>query len=337
MVTAILLFISKRKEYVHHVPGQDGSSLLTTFHLTWWLLRTNLWSNPILARTIPFWHPGPLSHYHRRRQHELVPTTDNYDANGLSNHTDDEQGETLDDPILHQQLDDVAQVLHVLPVMAMLPLFWCLYDQQSSVWTLQAKRMELNGLQPEQLNVVNPIEIMLFIPLFNSVIYPAMEARRWNIAPLRRMGAGMAMTAAAFFLSGLVSRPLAGEKISMTERSMYFGSCHKSPFLPLVKYCSVSRDWNLPTRPRRTDSRPFSWPCSWLTTALGDFFGGILFSTVFTHLNRASVMHVCALLMVGNLCLFTWVARWYERNDFRSLRRTPSSEGVEFQEREESS
>jgi hypothetical protein len=48
------------------------------------------------------------------------------------------------------------------------------------------------------------------------------------------------------------------------------------------------------------------------TTGLGDLLAGLLYATVFAHMNRAVVLHLCALLMLGNWRVFLWVARWYE-------------------------
>ena len=45
---------------------------------------------------------------------------------------------------------------------------------------------------------------MLFIPLSNEFLYPLLEAKGFNIQPLRRMEYGMFFTAVAFFASTLL-------------------------------------------------------------------------------------------------------------------------------------
>ena len=56
------------------------------------------------------------------------------------------------------------------------PMYWSLFDQQGSQWTIQAMRM--NGyiwgltILPDQFQVINPILILVCIPLFNRVVYP---------------------------------------------------------------------------------------------------------------------------------------------------------------------
>src|SRR3569832_1690579 len=152
------------------------------------------------------WHPGPIpdtgsttsKHTHRLVSNKDESCCESTEAT-LNLHENEESDAGLD-----QQLDDAAQALHVMPIIAMLPIFWCLYDQQSSVWTLQATRMELNGLQPEQLNVVNPLEIMVLVPLFDRCIYPALEVRGVDLRPLRRMSWGMILAAVSFVVSAVV-------------------------------------------------------------------------------------------------------------------------------------
>merc|ERR1712127_812508 len=85
--------------------------------------------------------------------------------------------------------------------MLFFPVFWMLYDQQGSVWMLQATRLNSEGFQPEQSGFLNPLEIMIFIPLTDRIIYPWLEAMGFNIQPLRRMQYGMFLTAVAFFAS----------------------------------------------------------------------------------------------------------------------------------------
>lgn len=90
-------------------------------------------------------------------------------------------------------------------------MFWSLYDQSSSAWVLQAEQMDRRflGFEPhaEQIQVVNPILIMLFIPLFAYVIYPAVN-RVYRLTPLRKIGIGFWLTIAAFVLSAWVQQQI---------------------------------------------------------------------------------------------------------------------------------
>jgi len=56
-------------------------------------------------------------------------------------------------------------------------MFWALYDQQYSVWLIQSIQMDcrLWGdvlFLPDQMQIINPVLILVFIAFFESVVYP---------------------------------------------------------------------------------------------------------------------------------------------------------------------
>jgi POT family proton-dependent oligopeptide transporter len=81
-------------------------------------------------------------------------------------------------------------------------IFWALWDQSSGgEWTIQCQKLDLHFLGitflPEQVNVVNGIFILAFIPLFNYWLYPAIS-RVFPLTPLRKIGIGLFLTAFSF-------------------------------------------------------------------------------------------------------------------------------------------
>ncbi|MBA4018317.1 MAG: MFS transporter [Pirellula sp.] len=108
--------------------------------------------------------------------------------------------------------DGLKTVLRLAPLYFFVLFFWALYDQTGSAWVQQAKELNCNilgmDLLPAQIQAVNPLLIMIYIPLFSFVIYPAM-GKYFTLTPLRKIGIGMALTAAAFgiswFIEGLIA------------------------------------------------------------------------------------------------------------------------------------
>ncbi|CAL8289721.1 unnamed protein product [Lota lota] len=105
----------------------------------------------------------------------------------------------------------IAQIKMVLKVLFLyipLPMFWTLFDQQGSRWTLQATTMDgdfgLLVIQPDQMQTVNPILILAMVPIVDSVIYPLIAKCGINFTPLKRMTVGMFMAALAFIAAALV-------------------------------------------------------------------------------------------------------------------------------------
>ena len=84
-------------------------------------------------------------------------------------------------------------------------IFWSLFDQTGSSWVLQADQMDRNWLGvewlPSQVQAVNPILILIFIPLFNYFIFPTVS-KRITLTPLRKIGFGLFLTAPSFLIIG---------------------------------------------------------------------------------------------------------------------------------------
>jgi POT family proton-dependent oligopeptide transporter len=97
-------------------------------------------------------------------------------------------------------------------------MFWALFDQQGSAWVLQAARMDRHFIvdwDPSQAQWLNPALVLLFIPLFNRVIYPAF-GRIWPLTPLRKISLGLFLTVPAFLLPAwLEARLDAGETVNI--------------------------------------------------------------------------------------------------------------------------
>ena len=80
-------------------------------------------------------------------------------------------------------------------------VFWALFDQTGSSWVLQAEQMDrqLFGVEllSAQIQAANPLLVMLLIPVFSYVVYPAID-RVFTLTPLRKIAIGLFVAAAAF-------------------------------------------------------------------------------------------------------------------------------------------
>ena len=99
---------------------------------------------------------------------------------------------------------------------AFVAIFWCLYDQTSSAWILQAAKMDLNvfgyTLEAAETHTLNPILILIFMPLFTYAIYPAIN-RVFPLTALRKISIGFFVTALAFAVSAMIENWItAGER-----------------------------------------------------------------------------------------------------------------------------
>jgi POT family proton-dependent oligopeptide transporter len=101
-------------------------------------------------------------------------------------------------------LEGIRVVCKLIIIYIFVAMFWSLFDQTGSSWVLQAEKMNLNWLGinwlPSQLQAANPMLIMIFIPLFTSVIYP-LANKVVNVTPLRKISAGFFIAATSFALA----------------------------------------------------------------------------------------------------------------------------------------
>ena len=98
-------------------------------------------------------------------------------------------------------------------------MFWALFDQTGSAWVLQAEKMNRNFMGFEwlssQIQAINPIMIILLVPLFNSFVYPAIN-KVFPLTPLRKIGIGFFLTVPAFLLPAWIeSQIAAGEAVNI--------------------------------------------------------------------------------------------------------------------------
>jgi POT family proton-dependent oligopeptide transporter len=109
---------------------------------------------------------------------------------------------------------------------AFVAVFFSLYDQSSSAWVLQAERMDLHFLGkdwlPSQVQTANPVLVLLYIPLFGYVVYPAID-KVFKLTPLRKIGIGLFITVLSFLLPAWIEAQLdAGHKLNVGWQMVSF-------------------------------------------------------------------------------------------------------------------
>ncbi|MCB0724628.1 MAG: POT family MFS transporter [Ignavibacteriae bacterium] len=86
-------------------------------------------------------------------------------------------------------------------------IFWSLFDQTGSSWVLQAEDMDKHvnlgfvkfDLLASQIQAINPLLIMIFIPLFTYAVYPLLN-KIFELTAIRKIMIGMFIAAFSFAL-----------------------------------------------------------------------------------------------------------------------------------------
>jgi POT family proton-dependent oligopeptide transporter len=92
-------------------------------------------------------------------------------------------------------------------------MFWALWQQNFSSWIVQAESLDrhlfgINWLS-SQIQTVNPLFILIMLPLFSYWVYPAVE-KVVRLTPLRKIGAGLFVTAASFLIVAMIQTRIDG-------------------------------------------------------------------------------------------------------------------------------
>jgi POT family proton-dependent oligopeptide transporter len=101
-------------------------------------------------------------------------------------------------------------VLPILMVFALIPIFFSLFDQTNSTWVLQGEKMvqaKFLGLDigAEQMQSMNPLIVMILVPLFTLGIYPRVGR---FASPLRRMAMGMFLAAISYVVVAALQKQI---------------------------------------------------------------------------------------------------------------------------------
>ncbi len=107
------------------------------------------------------------------------------------------------------QREHLKALLNLLILVPFAAIYWCLWNQNFYGWVLQAKNLDRHLLGydvlPAQIQAVNPLFVLIFLPFFSYVVYP-LAGKFFKVTPLRKFGAGLFANALAFFVIWLIQK-----------------------------------------------------------------------------------------------------------------------------------
>lgn len=210
-------------------------------------------------------------------------------------------------------------VLKIISVFFLVSMFWALFDQHASTWIQQASMMDREfslpvvgtfEVLPEQISSLNPVLVMILIPILGFGVYPLFE-RKLSVSPtpLRRMSVGMFIASLAFVSVALIqSRIQAGAQMHVAWQLLPYTLMTLSEVLVSI----TGLEFAYTQAPPRMKSVIMGF---WLlTVAFGNKLVALLAG--FKSLDLVSFFWVFAALMAGAAILFTARAAFYTVKDY---------------------
>lgn len=110
----------------------------------------------------------------------------------------------------NEKVEAIKSVWGVIAVFAFIPIFWGMWDMNGSEWVLQSTKLDLSlgifdlHILPSQIQFVNALFLLLMIPVFNYGLYPLVTKMGIKLTPLKKIGAGLFITAFSFVIIALL-------------------------------------------------------------------------------------------------------------------------------------
>jgi len=157
------------KRYVKTPP--NGSVFLDATRVIRYALRPCWSANPVTffknVKSNDFWERAKPSHAERTPE-------------GKPNWM------TFDDLWVSQ----VRRGLKACEVFILIPFYWICYNQMTGNLTSQAATMTRNGVPNDLINNLNPISLVIMIPIMDRVVYPFLRKKGINFTPVKKIALG---------------------------------------------------------------------------------------------------------------------------------------------------
>lgn len=137
----------------------------------------------------------------------------------------------------------VKAVLNIIIIFLPFPMFWALGEQPGSRWVLQAAQLNGNvgfyDIKPDQISVILPLMVMVFIALNDIVIYPMIKHIGIK-TDTQRLVVGAFSGALAFVAAGILEYHSSSDNnIVTTSQAIHTDSFHMLWMIPQFVFLAM--------------------------------------------------------------------------------------------------
>ncbi|KAI9376468.1 POT family-domain-containing protein [Aspergillus egyptiacus] len=115
-------------------------------------------------------------------------------------------------------IDELKRALVACRVFCFYPIYWVVYGQFSSNFVTQAGQMQQHGIPNDLMQNFDPISIIVFIPVLETLVYPVLRRMHIRFRPISRISLGFIVASLAMMYAAIVQHLIYSA-----------GPCYESP------------------------------------------------------------------------------------------------------------
>ncbi|QRV79468.1 peptide transporter PTR2 [Ceratobasidium sp. AG-Ba] len=105
-------------------------------------------------------------------------------------------------------VDEMKRTMNAVKVFVFFPLFWVPYNQMTNNIVSQAGTMSTHGVPNDILQNIDPIAIIIIIPLMDRIVYPGLRKLGWVVRPIQRITFGFMFAALAMVYTAVLQNAI---------------------------------------------------------------------------------------------------------------------------------
>ncbi|KAK9468052.1 POT family-domain-containing protein [Lipomyces arxii] len=129
-------------------------------------------------------------------------------------------------------VEEVERAMVACKVFVFFPIYWLVYGQMLNNFVSQAGQMETHGIPNDIMQNIDPIAIIIFIPICDKFLYPALRKIGIPFRPITRIFFGFMFAALAMAYAAIVQQIIYNA-----------GPCYEYPLM-----CDASNGGTIPNR-----------------------------------------------------------------------------------------
>ena len=118
----------------------------------------------------------------------------------------EEHGHKGSSPWNDQFIEELKRALIACRVFLFYPIYWVVYSQMLNNFISQAGVMDLHGIPNDLMQNIDPITIIVFIPIVDRLLYPGLRKMGIAFKPITRITVGFGFGALAMAYAAIVQK-----------------------------------------------------------------------------------------------------------------------------------